>query len=102
MFFPLGPVGAKAVAVSVIAVISAVNFIGVRQGNTLQVAFTAGKILLIGFIVAVGFGLGEPPAAIISSPAGTPGTGNLLDRFPPRPGRGAFRFRRLAHGDLQL
>ena len=41
-----------------IAVISAVNFIGIRQGNTLQAAFTAGKILLIVFIVAAGFGLG--------------------------------------------
>ena len=51
-FVPLGDAGAKAVAVGVIVVISAVNYAGVRQGSSLQAVFTAGKILAIGLIIA--------------------------------------------------
>jgi len=58
-FIPLGPVAAKGVAISVIIVISGVNLVGIKQGNSLQSVFTAGKILLIVFIVAAGFWLGS-------------------------------------------
>jgi APA family basic amino acid/polyamine antiporter len=52
----------------VIVVISAVNLVGIKQGNTLQSVFTAGKILLIVFIVAAGFWLGARlPQHFVSS-----------------------------------
>ncbi len=45
----------KAVAIAVILLISAVNYTGVRQGSTLQLAFTAGKLGAIAFIILFGF-----------------------------------------------
>jgi APA family basic amino acid/polyamine antiporter len=58
-FVPLDDAGTKAVAAGAILAISAVNCSGVRQGSTLQTAFTAGKILAIGLIIAAGFWLGS-------------------------------------------
>ncbi|HUF67117.1 MAG TPA: amino acid permease [Longimicrobiales bacterium] len=60
----------RLVAVSVILVLSAINYVGVRQGATLQVLFTAGKLLAILAIIAVGFTLGPteplPPASPVT------------------------------------
>jgi APA family basic amino acid/polyamine antiporter len=57
-FVPLGPWGVKAVAIGVIAVLSAVNYLGVRPGSLLQTAFTAGKVAAVAAIVLLGFALG--------------------------------------------
>lgn len=57
-FVPLGDVGVRAVAVGVVLVLSAVNYVGVRHGTWLQTAFTAGKLLAIGAIIVAGFALG--------------------------------------------
>jgi APA family basic amino acid/polyamine antiporter len=57
-FVPLGPWGVKAVAIGVIAVLSAVNYLGVRPGSLLQTAFTAGKVAAVAAIVLLGFVLG--------------------------------------------
>lgn len=57
-FVPLGDVGIRMVAVAVIAVLSAVNYVGVRHGTLLQTTFTAGKLLAVGAIIAIGFGWG--------------------------------------------
>ncbi len=59
----LGPVGTRAVAISAILAISAVNYVGVKQGSDLQAAFTFIKVLAIVLIVALGFSLGSPPDA---------------------------------------
>jgi len=60
----------RLVAVSVILVLSAINYVGVRQGATLQALFTAGKLLAILAIIAVGFTLGPtdplPPASPVT------------------------------------
>ncbi len=58
-FLDLSPAAAKAVAIAAIAVISAVNYRGVRQGNSLQALFTLGKITAIALIILAGFLLGS-------------------------------------------
>lgn len=58
-FLPLGDSGLKVVAVVMIFVLSAVNYIGVKQGSILQTLFTLGKILAIVAIIVVGFSLGS-------------------------------------------
>ncbi len=67
-FLPLGGVGLKGVAVTAIVVLSIVNYLGVKQGSTLQAAFTLGKVAAIVAIVAVGFAFG-PAAPGVSSVA---------------------------------
>jgi APA family basic amino acid/polyamine antiporter len=58
-FLPLSPAAAKAVAIAAIAVISGVNYRGIRQGNSLQALFTLGKIIAIALIILAGFLLGS-------------------------------------------
>jgi APA family basic amino acid/polyamine antiporter len=58
-FFPMSDAGVKALAVAVIIVISTINYIGVRQGSTLQTLFTLGKIIAIVLIILVGLLLGS-------------------------------------------
>jgi len=67
-FVPLGPAATDAVAIAAILLLSAVNYVGVRQGSRLQAAFTAGKVGAIVVMIAVGFALGAP-AATAAGPA---------------------------------
>lgn len=57
-FVPLTNAGEKAVAISVIIILSAVNYIGVKQGSSLQTLLTLGKVIAIVFIILIGFILG--------------------------------------------
>jgi basic amino acid/polyamine antiporter, APA family len=57
-FVPLGTWGARAVAVGVIVLLSAINYAGVRHGSRLQTLFTGGKLLAVAGIVGLGFALG--------------------------------------------
>ena len=57
-FVPLGDAGIKAVAISVIIILSAVNYMGVKQGSSLQTLLTLGKVIAIVFILLFGFILG--------------------------------------------
>jgi APA family basic amino acid/polyamine antiporter len=54
-FVPLTPTAAKALSVGLIAVLSAVNYVGVREGAWVQRTFTGLKIL--GLLVLIGAGL---------------------------------------------
>ncbi|NIN73400.1 MAG: amino acid permease [Gemmatimonadetes bacterium] len=58
-FAPLGDLGVQLVAIGCILVLSAVNYIGVRQGSALQTAFTIGKVAAIVGIVIAGLLLGS-------------------------------------------
>jgi APA family basic amino acid/polyamine antiporter len=58
-FFPMNDVGVRIVSVSVILILSAINYLGVKQGSTLQTLFTLGKIVTILFIIVAGFALGS-------------------------------------------
>ena len=53
-FVPLDATGLRIVAVGVILVLSAVNYLGVRHGGLVQNVFTAAKVAAIAGIVAVG------------------------------------------------
>jgi APA family basic amino acid/polyamine antiporter len=55
---PLSELGLKLVAIGVIAVLSAINYVGVKPGSRLQTWFTAGKLLAVGLILLAGALLG--------------------------------------------
>jgi APA family basic amino acid/polyamine antiporter len=58
-FVPLGDRGIRAVAVSAILAISALNYVGVKRSSTVQTVFTVGKVLAVALIVVVGFVVGS-------------------------------------------
>jgi len=71
-FFPLGPWGAKLVAVAMIAVVAAVNVRGTRRGADVQNWSTAIKttaLLLLGvLLLALGRRLGDADLAVFTTP----------------------------------
>jgi APA family basic amino acid/polyamine antiporter len=58
-FMPLGDMGVQLAAIAAIVVLSAVNYLGVREGSALQTAFTIGKVVAVVGIVVVGLALGS-------------------------------------------
>jgi APA family basic amino acid/polyamine antiporter len=58
-FVHLGDFGIRAVSIAVIFVISAVNYLGVKQGSAMQTLFTLGKVLAIIVLVILGFIFGS-------------------------------------------
>jgi APA family basic amino acid/polyamine antiporter len=71
---PLSPAAQKVVAVGAIALLTAVNVIGVREGTAVQTVFTLAK--LSGLAIIVGFALFAPAAEPVASaqPLPTPAT----------------------------
>ena len=62
-FVPMGDAGLRLVAVGVIVVLSAVNYLGVKQGGMVQNAFTAAKVVAIAALIVAGaLGTGAPAA----------------------------------------
>lgn len=57
-FVPLDTTGSRIVAIGVIVLLSAVNYVGVKHGARVQTLFTAGKVLAVILIVLLGFALG--------------------------------------------
>ncbi|HEX9885192.1 MAG TPA: amino acid permease [Longimicrobiales bacterium] len=79
-FLPLGDVGLRVAAVAAIAVLSAVNYLGVRRGSDLQAIFTAGKILAVAVILVLGFALGgDAAAAAAAAPSPAVGGASAKD-----------------------
>ena len=66
-FVPLSPVGQKVVAGGVIAVLTFINYIGVRKASAIQVIFTAAK--LGGLVTLMGFAFFHPRANLASASA---------------------------------
>ena len=66
-FLPLSVAAAKALSVALIAVLSAVNYVGVQEGAWVQRTFTGLKI--VGLLVLIGAGLISPHTA---APAANP------------------------------
>jgi APA family basic amino acid/polyamine antiporter len=74
VFVPAGDIGVRVIAVAIILVLSALNYVGVRAGSRVQTAFTAAKIVAITVIVLIGFLLGGSAAMSASravAPSGT-------------------------------
>ncbi|MFQ5678779.1 MAG: APC family permease [Gemmatimonadota bacterium] len=71
-FAPIGDAGIRTVGVLAILMLSAVNYVGVRQGSRLQSAFTLLKVAAILLVTAVGLLLGPR----ITAGAGNPGDGS--------------------------
>jgi len=63
----------RATAVGVILLLSGINYMGVRQGATLQALFTLGKLLAILAIITIGFVLG--PRVPVPPPPPAPAVG---------------------------
>ncbi len=71
-FLPMGDLAIKAVAIGVIVLLSAINYLGVKQGSTLQALFTLGKLIAILLIIVLGFVFGSrlPDHFVASASAG--------------------------------
>ena len=54
-FMPLTPVAAKAIAVVLIAVLSAVNYLGVKEGAWVQRTFTCLKVVALVILIGAAF-----------------------------------------------
>ena len=73
-FLPLTPVAAKAIAVMLIAVLSAVNYVGVKEGAWVQRTFTCLKVIaLVILIGAAFFTRNSAPAPATGSAPGNAG-----------------------------
>jgi APA family basic amino acid/polyamine antiporter len=67
VFIPYGDAGTRVMAIAAILLLSAINYLGVRPGSTLQAALTVAKVLAV--LVMVGFALvASAPAP--AAPAG--------------------------------
>ena len=62
-FVSLSDGGVKAVAIGVIAALSAINYLGVRQGGILQAVLTCAKVLAIALIFVFVFAVAAPRSA---------------------------------------
>ena len=69
-FIPLTPVAGKAVAIALIAVLSAVNYVGVREAAWVQRTFTFLKIA--GLLVLIGAAFLSPRSAVPPDPSAQP------------------------------
>jgi APA family basic amino acid/polyamine antiporter len=90
-FVPVGDVGLKLFAVAAIIILSAVNYLGVRQGSLVQTTFTILKIGAIVAIIVVAFTLGprEPVVAAVTRADTPPFT---FSQFPLAVVAGLFAF----------
>jgi APA family basic amino acid/polyamine antiporter len=70
-FVPLDDTGLRVVAIGAIVVLSAVNYVGVRFGGSVQTAFTAVKVIAVLAIIVLGWALSgdvAPPATTTALP----------------------------------
>lgn len=87
-FVPLSATGLRAIAIAAILLLSAINYIGVKQGSRLQAAFTFGKLLAIAVIILLGFTLGSRLPHLVGAAAPP----DLLRQFPRAVAAGLFAF----------
>lgn len=72
---PLDTTETRLVAVGLILLLSAINYVGVRQGSRLQTAFTAGKLIAVAGIVILGILLGGRVSSHFVEPVNAHGAG---------------------------
>jgi APA family basic amino acid/polyamine antiporter len=76
-FLPMSATALRAVAISAVLLLSAINYVGVRQGSTLQTSFTLVKLIAVAAVIALGFALG-PRVVVPPAPATSIGLRGLL------------------------
>jgi APA family basic amino acid/polyamine antiporter len=67
-FVPLTPLVAKTISVTLIAVLSAVNYLGVREGAWVQRTFTGLKVVALVILIGAAFVSRNSVAAVASAP----------------------------------
>ena len=80
-FVALSPAATRAVTVSFIVFLIAVNYVGVRHGANLQNLLTAIKLLAVVAVAALAFLFAEGSTAHFTSPAVEPMSFGLVGRF---------------------
>jgi APA family basic amino acid/polyamine antiporter len=89
-FFPAGDVGARGMAVAAVVVLTAINYVGVKQGSVVQTTFTLLKVAAIVLIIGVAFGLG--PRVPVAHAATAGGATLSFSNLPPAIVAGLFAF----------
>jgi APA family basic amino acid/polyamine antiporter len=74
-FFPVGDAGLRALAILAIVALTAVNYVGVRQGSLVQTTLTILKVGAIVAIIATVFALGPRHAPVVSADVATTSAG---------------------------
>lgn len=91
-FIPVGDGGMRVLAVSAIVVLTAVNYVGVKQGSLVQTTFTILKVGAVVAIIILAFAL-SPVARAASPAAAAPPSGDLsLSSFALAIVAGLFAF----------
>jgi basic amino acid/polyamine antiporter, APA family len=90
-FFPVGDAGLRVFAVGAVVLLTAVNYLGVRQGSLVQTTLTILKVAAIAAIIVVAFVVGPrlpvaPVAAVSAPPSFT------VSQFPLAVVAGLFAF----------
>jgi basic amino acid/polyamine antiporter, APA family len=95
-FVPLGDAGIRAVAIAGILGLSAINYLGVRQGSAVQVVLTVAKVLAIALIFVFVFAFAPSMAHSSAMPSGVipsaPGPLSLLRNFLLAVAAGLFAY----------
>ncbi len=91
-FVPLGDLGTRLLAVAAILAVSAVNWLGVRQGAALQTWLTAAKLLGIVLVLAAVVTLGRALPEHFVGATAVAGTGVSLSDLAAAVGAGLFAF----------
>jgi APA family basic amino acid/polyamine antiporter len=78
-FIPMGDMAMKSVAIAVILMLSAINYVGVKHGSTLQTLFTLGKVVAILALIVLGFALGPRSPVNIAPPEALAASTNFRD-----------------------
>ena len=89
-FFPTNDFGARAIAVGAVVILTAINYVGVKQGSVVQTTFTLLKVAAIVLIIAVAFALG--PRSPLTPGVSTAGGSLTLSSVPPAIVAGLFAF----------
>ena len=71
---PMGDVGLRVTAIVAVLVLSAVNYVGVRQGSLVQTTFTLLKVGAVFAIILLAFALGRHAATGAPAPQTAPAT----------------------------
>ena len=104
-FLPVGDTGTRLLAVGAVIALTAVNYVGVRQGSLVQTTLTILKVAAVARDHRVGVRARSAKSALRSSRTGVrrrrPGRAIHVLSIPPRGRRRPVRVRRLAHGDVR-